>query len=211
MATVYSRAESVLRFVTLRLRAIFPTESMSERIRYQVNWEKAIEALAFLANERSGLSFFQVAKILYYADKEHLKRYARPILGDVYIAMTNGPVPSSVYDLLKANSFLDGDLLSAVEQAVVVDRSTTHPNIRCRRPARLEVFSASDIECLRESVRRYGDVSITRLWQLVHQERAWVEAMRNGEMSYELMIDDDVPDRDELVEEIRETAARAVV
>lgn len=43
----------------------------------------------------------KVFKILWFADLSHLKKYGRTITGDTYIAMTNGPVPSVLYDEIK--------------------------------------------------------------------------------------------------------------
>ena len=70
-------------------------------IRFEMNEDKAIEVLTWLANEQPGIGAFHVSKVLYYADKEHLNRYGRPVLGDTYIRMEFGPVPSKTYDLIK--------------------------------------------------------------------------------------------------------------
>lgn len=40
-------------------------------------------------------------KMLYLADKDHLGRYGRTIVGDDYVAMQNGPVPDRAYNLCK--------------------------------------------------------------------------------------------------------------
>ncbi len=182
---------------------------MSAPIRYRLNWEKAIEAIVWLAQEKPGIGVFHVAKVLFYADKAHLQQYARPILGDTYIAMEHGPVPSGVHDLIDRNSFLDPDLLEATSEAIEVKRDG-YPQIIVQRPPNLKLFSETDLQCLRWALDRYGDLPFGRLRDLTHRERAWVEAPANGPMDYALMIDDDVPNRKELLEEIRETAAYVV-
>ena len=53
-----------------------------ERIRFTFNPEKALEALVWVARQWSDISFYYMVKVLYYADKEHLNRFGRPILGD---------------------------------------------------------------------------------------------------------------------------------
>lgn len=181
---------------------------VSERIRFNTNHLKVIEALAWLANERpQGLTFSQVARILYFADKDHLVRYGRPILGDTYIRMEHGPVPSLVYDMLKLDPFLDPDIAEEVSRAIVTQRNDGVPLLQPKRGRRpnLERLSRTDLECLRSSLERYGELSFQELRELTHRERAWREAPENGPMDYALMVDDP-----ELVEELRETAPVAV-
>ncbi|MCH8097966.1 MAG: SocA family protein [Proteobacteria bacterium] len=179
-------------------------------IKFKINWQKAIEAIVWLARGRPGISPFFIAKVLYYADKKHLQLYARPILGDTYIKMEHGPVPSGVQDLVNMNSFLDPDLLEAAAAAIKVSRGNV-PKVKARRKPNLDVFSPTDIACLEGALAEYGDLPFAKLRELSHSERAWREAPENGPMDYSLMLDDDLPDRDELLEEIEENAAYAVL
>ncbi|MFB3902421.1 MAG: Panacea domain-containing protein [Acidobacteriota bacterium] len=55
-------------------------------------------ALTFLAANVKGLSKLPAAKLLYFADKYHLTRYGRPVIGDQYVKMEYGPVPSKALD-----------------------------------------------------------------------------------------------------------------
>ena len=72
-------------------------------VRFQFNESKAVEALVFIAKRWPGITPFYLSKVLFFADRDHLRMYGRPILGDSYIAMDNGPVPSRVYDIVKGN------------------------------------------------------------------------------------------------------------
>lgn len=183
---------------------------MSALIKFRLNWQKAIEAIVWLACQRPGIGFFHIVKVLYYADKAHFQRHARPVLGDTYIAMEHGPLPSGVHDLLTKDTFLDSDLLGRISDAVIVEREPV-PSVKARREPDLGLFSKSDLRCLQEALDQYGSMPLRQLRELTHRERAWVQAPRNGAMDYALMIDDDVPDRDKLIEEIRETAAYVVL
>jgi hypothetical protein len=125
-------------------------------IRFDFNPEKALEALIFVANERPNISFYYIVKILYYADKDHLNRYGRPILGDRYIAMEHGPVPSVVYDMLGRDEFLDEDLISRVE-AVLEFGAGRPPRVRAKRRAKLTLFFS-----YRSNVSPPFDISVQR-------------------------------------------------
>ena len=183
----------------------------SARVRFRLNWRKTIETLVWLSSEKPGLSFYYIAKICFYADKMHLQRYGRPIFGDRYIAMEHGPVPSVVYDILRANSFLDPDILSTSAESFQVRTVGNQKTVSAIRDPDLGMFSEADLECLNESLDTYGNMPVSQLRRLTHQEPAYIEATLNGEMDYTLMIDEDIPDRESIIEELRETAAYVVI
>ena len=174
---------------------------------FRLNWDKALEAIVWLAHRQPDIDFFHISKVLYYADKAHILRYGRPVTGDVYIAMAHGPVPSGVYDLLKIDPFLPDELLRKLDDAMEIDT----PHVRARRVANEDVLSGSDIEVLEQAWGQYASLPFGELSKLSHQERAYVEASPNGAMDIELLVDEDDPDKDDLMKEIREKAAYGVL
>lgn len=175
-------------------------------MKFQFNEEKAIEALVWLGHEWPGVTMFYVSKVLFYAEKFHLNKYGRPVVADTFIAMANGPVPSTIYDLVKGNYMMaerPDELRSAIE--------VRYPGITSLRPTRLDVFSQSDIECLREAVEFCRHRPFGALSNMTHQERAWSDAPPNAAMDYEAFIDDDNPRRDALIEAAHVAAAYGVL
>ena len=64
-------------------------------ISFEFTLSKLIAAIAYFADQKLPLlDKLKTAKLLYFADKEHLLKHGRPILGDVYFCMEHGPVPS---------------------------------------------------------------------------------------------------------------------
>ena len=63
------------------------------------NPEKSLQAVLYVANRLERKDFHKIFKVLYFADREHLTKYGRPITGDTYVAMEYGPVPSMIYDI----------------------------------------------------------------------------------------------------------------
>jgi uncharacterized phage-associated protein len=45
-------------------------------------------------------------KLIYFADRYHLRKYGRLVTNDIYYAMNYGPVPSSVKDIAEGSEFL---------------------------------------------------------------------------------------------------------
>lgn len=81
----------------------FPNRNGMKMIRFQFNEAKTTQATALLLKENGGkMNYMKIIKLLYLADREALSRWARPITGDSYVSMDNGPVLSKVLD--KINS-----------------------------------------------------------------------------------------------------------
>jgi uncharacterized phage-associated protein len=69
---------------------------------FEFNLDKGIEAILYIAQKVDDPTFHRISKIMYFADRKHLEKYGRFICGDSYVAMKHGPVPSEIYDILKA-------------------------------------------------------------------------------------------------------------
>jgi uncharacterized phage-associated protein len=178
-------------------------------LRFQFDEKKGVEALTYIANQWPGVTPFFASKVLFFAEKWHLNRYGRPIVADTFMAMPNGPVPSTIYDFIKGNFTNSGDP-EAFFAAIQIDREA-YPRLRAKRTADEEALSPSDIECLNEAIQFCRQSTFGSLSSLTHRERSWREADINGPMSYEAMVDDDHPHRSELIEELEEFAAYGVL
>ncbi|HEY1245759.1 MAG TPA: Panacea domain-containing protein [Hyphomicrobiaceae bacterium] len=177
--------------------------------RFKVNWGKCLEGIHLLAQRQPGITMFYVAKVFYFADKAHLLDWGRPISGDRYVAMENGPVPSAIYDLVKESGYLADDLLD--EFGARIEKRGRH--LFARQPFVDRALSKTDVEYLESALRQYGHMSFGALSDLTHRERAWREAWGKpgfaNEMDPFLLIDEGNADRGRLIEEIRQKTAYA--
>ncbi len=123
--------------------------------------EKAINAVLFILKELGETDFHKIFKILYFADQKHLVDFGRPIIGDSYIKMQNGPVPSAIYDMLKeAKATNSNSIYFNVNRHFV--NSDKEPN--------LDFLSESDIECIKLSIFENKDLSFNALKNKSHDE-----------------------------------------
>ncbi len=175
------------------------------KVSYRINYEKAIEVIVWLANEKPEIDLYHISKVLFYADKAHLNKYARPILGDNYICMDYGPVPSGVRDLITMNAWLSSDHLESISNGIRVNPAP-HPSITPLRQPNMEFFSETDIECLKASLSEYGDKSFSELRELTHNERCYLDTNVNQPINIALLVDEDNPLKQEILEEISQTA-----
>jgi hypothetical protein len=176
-------------------------------IKFALSEKKTLECLAFIAENNPGLSPFYVSKILFYAEKWHLNRYGRPIIGDTYIAMPMGPVPSTVKYYLEEDWRWE-HRPDGFDDKIKIDRTKRYPELRVGRlGVSLNVLSESDKECILEAITYCISKTPDELSTLAHFEKSWKLAPANGPMEYENFIDDDNPNRDEVLTLATETAA----
>jgi uncharacterized phage-associated protein len=181
------------------------------RLKFAFSEGKALEALAFIARESPGLTPFYVSKILFFAEKWHLNRFARPIIADTYIAMPLGPVPSTV------KNYLDEDWRwvpqpEGMDDAIKIDRSGKFARLMpAKEQAEKGLLSPSDKNCLKEAIAFCKDKSASQLSTITHFEKAWQSAEANSAMDYENFIDDDNPNKHEIIRIALENAAYAVL
>lgn len=141
---------------------------MTKRSPFKFDPEKAVEVVLYIASRAPIRDIYHVLKLLYFADKAHLERYGRFICGDSYVAMKSGPVPSGTYDIIKD---IRGDgIHSFAEHARHAFTLQDEHEVSPLRDADTAFFSESDIECLDESIGKYGSLSGTELKNLSHDE-----------------------------------------
>jgi len=178
---------------------------MNHPIQFKMSYDKAIEAIVWLAKNKPGIDIYHISKTLFYADKMHINKYGRPIIGDTYIRMNYGPVPSGVFDLIKGNTWLSPRQLFQIKKPLVIDKRSSYKTAATREPD-MDYFSKSDIQCLEESLSIYGDLSFDELYDLTHSERCYRETNHNEKIDYALLIDNDTPFRDEILKNMEENS-----
>jgi len=151
------------------------------QLQFTFNRAKFIQALVFFSkNGVTDLTKLKAAKLLYFADKEHLLRYGRPIIGDTYYALNLGPLPSQAVDFLDDAEAAHLAGPSSPEQEeffhfldVVSDY---WPRFVARGEENYRVFSKSDLGVLSEIAEKYGKLHWKRLVELTHEEAAYKQA-----------------------------------
>lgn len=143
---------------------------------------KALNALLFVANRVRRKDFHKIFKIIYFADRQHLADWGRPITGDTYIAMEAGPVPSRMYDMMKivrGDSYLP-DTEGLGHYFKVENWMYVHP----LQDAELSQLSSNEQEILSETIRKYADLSYDELKEKSH-DVAWRSTARDFSISWD--------------------------
>lgn len=156
----------------------------------QFDPRKAIAAIGFLV-QHSGAELYPVMKMLYLADKCHLSKYGRTIVGDDYVAMEKGPVPKHSYDLCK---YLRGERRyydRMPDAKKFIELGQDHQFHLLNEPE-LDQLSRSDIRCLEEILNKYDSGKDRRkIFDDSHDQAwadAWAAATARGQGSVDISI-----------------------
>jgi uncharacterized phage-associated protein len=155
---------------------------------FEFSSEKLVQAIAFFSTAGvRDLTKLKIAKLLYFADKQHLLEHGQPIIGDVYLCMDWGPVPS--FALNEMNEAIDSQEvpLATDSDAELFSRVLTvrkpffakkaHPRFEVKEGAYdPSVFSDSELQVLRHTADVYGRKSACELVDLTHREPTWIAA-----------------------------------
>jgi len=137
------------------------------------NYKKATQAVNYFANKQNNkvINKMKALKLIWLADRYHIRRYGRPITGDEYMAMKLGPVASSLKDIIEQHDpYLDDAELS-YSAAYIILNGANH--IKSKDDVDLDVFSETDIEALDFVYKSYGHLDQFELSELSHKYPEW--------------------------------------
>lgn len=164
---------------------------------------KTTQALNFFARQSGGeINKLKALKLVYLADRYHLRRYGRPITGDEYFAMPYGPVASGAKDLAEMDPMMsDAERSYGAQYLAPVDRYS----YRSIADVEQRALSESDRTTLVWAWEHFGKRDRYDLAEYTHRYPEWKrhEKTLDGErvtripMSYRDFLDDsDVPGTD---------------
>lgn len=142
-----------------------------DRLKLPFDYRKSTQALNFFATEAGGqINKMKALKLVFLADRYHLRKYGRLITNDSYVAMQHGPVPSTTKDIAESNDYLDKiprdySLGYIVPTNNLVLKSMDGPDI--------SVFSKSDIEVLKLIWDTFGHYDQYQLRDITHTYPEW--------------------------------------
>ncbi len=166
-------------------------------MKFRFNFDKFVAALGILLERCGPMTKLKIVKLLYLADRRHFNVYGRPVIGDRYIRMGLGPVPTVSKELIDQ---LEEDVMLHIRPAVEgkelakyfkVDRKHKYPLISLGKAPSCDSLSESDVETLEWVAKEYGKLKASSLVNITHRHAAWKETESLGEIDYRLFPKDD--------------------
>jgi len=139
---------------------------------FSFSHRKATQTLNFFAHRAGGsINKMKALKLVYFADRYHLRKYGRPVVGDEYLAMNYGPVASGTKDLAEMSDFLGEEEARYAKK--FIKPSETGRAFSSVSEVDEKVFSESDREALAFAWNRFGRVDKFELSKLTHRYPDW--------------------------------------
>lgn len=138
----------------------------------EVDYKKVTQALNWLAKKEGGqINKMKAIKLVWMADRLHLREFGRPITNDEYIAMKFGPVGSVTRNITdEAVSYLTDEQLGYSQKYL---RKVTPNDFESINDFESSVFSESEIETLEKVYKNFGAFNQFELFKLTHEFPEW--------------------------------------
>ncbi len=156
------------------------------------SYKKATQALNFFANKKDGkINKMKAIKLIYLADRLHLRKYGRPIIGDTYWAMKLGPVGSYSKRIAELDSIPNEVLSYAKKYLKPTDEKKQ--SFVSLKPVEMDLFSKTDLECLETIYKHFSDKDQFELADISHKFPEWSKhnsALKTGKRRVLMNYDD---------------------
>jgi uncharacterized phage-associated protein len=168
------------------------------RYSFPFAYKKATQSLNFLARQAGGrIDMLKALKLVYFADRFHLRKYGRMVTNDEYWAMDYGPVPSNTKDIVQFSSFLGAQEKAYAD--IYLKPADEHHYYESKGAVDESVLSATDLEALEFAWRTFGQqaglVDLTHMypeWKR-HESALQAKQVSRVRMPYEDFLEDPGP------------------
>jgi uncharacterized phage-associated protein len=157
------------------------------------NHRKITQALNFFAIQEGGpINKMKALKLLWLADRLHLRRYGRTITNDTYYALRNGPVASTASNIASNDTrYLSREVTEYSKQFV---SAKTQRKFESVATVDEKVFSQTDRDALREVYEEFGKTDEEALSELSHHYPEWMafeeQLIKAPGSRHEMSLDD---------------------
>jgi len=154
-----------------------------ECIQLRSDSQKITQAINYLAKKSGGqIDKLKTIKLLFFADRYHLRKFGRPLTNDNYFAMDLGPVGSETKDIIDQTVYLPKNVKAYAAKFLEKIDNT----VKSREDVDRAVFSKSDTEALDFVWDVFGKFTGFQLKDISHKYPEWKkheEILKAGTLS----------------------------
>jgi hypothetical protein len=136
------------------------------------DFQKVTQAMTYIANRFTGkrLTRIRLMKLLWAADRYHVRKYGRLVTNPNYVAMKLGPVHSTALNIADEAGY--GEPYDSYARSYL--RKSQHENHSIQGPD-TNKLSKSDIEALEFGLNHFAAVDRWELSKLTHDYPEWAK------------------------------------
>ena len=136
-----------------------------------------------------GVDYIHLFKMMYFAQQEHLVRYAMPIVDDSFMARKHGPVAALTYKVLRSvegKVDVTDECLRDFANSISISMVDGHQVVRIAEGADCDMdeLSKSNLKVLDKWIKSCKDINSFDLSDLSHDE-AWEAAKAKTDLTGE--------------------------
>lgn len=168
-------------------------------LNFKFDFDKFVATVSIFAKHiKKDLDKLKICKLIYYADKYHLINYGNPIIGDRYVHLQRGPVPSLALDIM--NDILDSkspvypdSSFNKFTEYLITKKIFFHafPVFVLKKAPDEDCLSESELEAIKNTIDRYGKFSSFELIEATHKESPWLKTTQTSSIDYRLFFDEE--------------------
>lgn len=151
----------------------------------------SVQAMYYIAKAlNKPVDKLTLLKLVFFADRYHLRKYARTITDDTYFALPYGPVASNTKDVLDD---LQTEAVGELYAQRFIDQLDAKTYQAKENDEELDYLSETDIEALDFAVAHFGNLGTFDLVNLTHEYPEWKRfehSLKNGMRSERINMDD---------------------
>ncbi len=150
--------------------------------------DKLIDVLVLLAQNGQELDRLRINKLLYFIDKEQLRKHGRTILNDIYKRLPFGAIPDKTNDFLK---LLIRTIKTKKDDSYfnVGKNPKGHDALVLKKDKEINLLNLSEVESIKNVIKKVGGLRTDKLVDLAHEDKTWTDVKANNIVPYKLFLD----------------------
>jgi len=142
-----------------------------KKCNFTFDYKKTTQSLNYLAEKSGGqINRMKALKLIYFADRYHLRKYGRLITNDTYYAMDNGPVASGAKDIAEGSDFIGREAQNYASDYI---ETFSKYDLKSKQATDKAEFSGSDLEALDYALDKFGHLDEWGIVDLTHKYPDW--------------------------------------
>ncbi|MGH1337024.1 MAG: Panacea domain-containing protein [Aureispira sp.] len=134
-------------------------------------YKKAVQLINFFTHKEGGeINRLKAVKLVWLADRLHLRQHYRLITEDTYYAMPRGPVPSNTLNLLKEGRGLTNEQFEYAQEIIQKKGNFTYTT---KKSVYKKIFSITDCIAMEAVYEQFGILDKYQLSELSHTYPEW--------------------------------------